>query len=163
MPEEPKYVTMVCTANVCRSPMAAKLLEHALAAEAEPLRSLKVISTGVASWDGTGATPQAVKAMEKVGLDITNHRSRALTGEIMDNSLAVFCMTESHKNMVRKMFPDKTGAPIFLVREFMPAGVGREIPDPYGATLDVYEECRDSIVEAVPSLVKFLKALTAKK
>ena len=48
----PGSILIVCTANICRSPMGEGLLRHALAAEPEPLRSLKVLSAGVAARDG---------------------------------------------------------------------------------------------------------------
>ena len=160
--ETPQLVTFVCTANICRSPMAEKLLEHALAAEPPPLCDLEVVSTGVAGWEGNSASVQAVKAMEKVGLDLTGHRSQPLTKEIIQNSLAVFCMTEAHRAGIRQMYPDNDDTPVHLVREFLPPPAEKEIPDPFCATVQVYEVCRDNIVEAIPSIVQYLKELTGK-
>jgi len=79
----PGYILAVCTANVCRSPMAAALLKHALAAQPEPLRSLEIISAGVGGRDGDVVSANSVTALKKVGLDISSHRSRAINEELV--------------------------------------------------------------------------------
>src|SRR6476469_5492177 len=72
-------IVTVCTANICRSPMAAALLQHALAAQPEPMRSLKVVSAGVAARPGEQVSENSVLALKKVGIDISEHRSQSLT------------------------------------------------------------------------------------
>ena len=48
---------------------------------------------------------------------------------------------------------------LFLFREFMPGDIDREIGDPYGGPLRIYESVRDEMVESIPSLVAQLKTL----
>jgi protein-tyrosine-phosphatase len=48
---------------------------------------------------------------------------------------------------------------LHLFREFMPGDVDREIGDPYGGPLRLYETVRDEIVESIPSLLKHLRTL----
>ena len=155
MPASGTIVT-VCTANICRSPMAMALLQHALAAQPEPLRSLKVISAGVAARSGDPVSENSVTAMKKVGLNIAGHVSRPLTQEMLDAALMVLCMTESHRAMIRLQAqpPPKN---LFLFREFMPQRGDKEIGDPYGGPLRLYETARDELVEAIPSLIDFIK------
>lgn len=152
----PDTVLVVCTANICRSPMAAGLLQHALAAQPEPLRSVKVESAGVAARSGERVSENSVVALRKVGIDISQHTSRPLTQEMLDRAAVVICMTESHRAMIQLQAapPPKH---IHLFREFMPDGADKEIPDPFGGPLNVYEVSRDEMVEAIPSLVEFLK------
>src|SRR4051795_11030781 len=76
-------IVTVCTANICRSPMAAALLQHALAAEPEPLRSLRVVSAGVAARPGEPVSENSVYALKKVGIDLSQHRSQALTQQML--------------------------------------------------------------------------------
>src|SRR5882724_10747286 len=155
MPAPGKILT-VCTANICRSPMAAALLQHALAAQPEPLRSLQVHSAGVAARGGDRVSENSVIALKKVGLDIAGHISRPLTQEMLDEAALVLCMTESHRAMIR-LQAEPAPKNIFLFREFMPQRGDKEIGDPYGGPLKVYEAARDEMVEAIPSLVEFLK------
>jgi protein-tyrosine phosphatase len=51
------YLVAICTGNTCRTPMAAKLLQHALAAEKAPLNQIAVESAGVATACGEQAQP----------------------------------------------------------------------------------------------------------
>jgi protein-tyrosine phosphatase len=158
---KPATIVTVCTANICRSPMAAALLSHALAAQPEPLRSLRVVSAGVAAREGDLVSENSVVALKKVGLDIAGQRSAPLTSELINGALAVVCMTESHRAMIHLLF-NPPPRHVYLFREFMPGPADREIADPYGGPLVRYEACRDELVEALPSLVGFLKTLAAK-
>ena len=142
--------------------MAAALLQHALSAQPEPLRSLKVISAGVAARSGERVSENSVQALRKVGLDISGHRSQPLTQEILDGALAVLCMTESHRAMIQVQ-ADPVPPNIFLFRQFIPTDVEKEIGDPYGGPLRLYEATRDEMVESIPSLVAQLKTLIGRK
>lgn len=139
--------------------MAAGLLRHALAAQPEPLKSLHVVSAGVSARFAEPVTPQSVEAMKRVGVDISRHRSQPLNRKLLEDALIVLCMTESHRAMIPLMF-DPSNKNIFLFREFLPDGVDREIPDPYGGPLSLYELCRDEMVEAVPTILEQLKKMT---
>jgi protein-tyrosine-phosphatase len=151
-------ILVVCTANVCRSPMAEKLLQHALAAEAEPLKSYRVVSAGIAAAAGMPATDLSVAALRKVGIDLTGHNSRLLTQALLDEARVVLCMTETHRAMIQLNF-DRVPQHIYLFRQFVGDGHDVEIPDPYGLSYQTYVACRDSMVEAIPSLVRFLREL----
>jgi protein-tyrosine-phosphatase len=153
----PEYLLIVCTANICRSPMAAALLRHALAAQPEPLRSLQVVSAGVAAREDEPATENSIMALKKVGLDLSSHVSRPLTHELLNGALAVIAMTESHCAMIQAT-ADPVPEHLLLFRQFVPTG-SKEIADPYGFPLSAYEACRDEMVEALPSLISFLRGL----
>ena len=140
--------------------MAAALLAHALAAQPEPLRSWKVASAGVAAHAGEGVSPNSVTALKRVGLDISQHRSQPLTPELVERARAIFVMTESHRAMIELMF-DSAAPKVHLLRAFMPADADPQIGDPYGGPLSVYEACRDEMVEALPSVVDYLKTLVS--
>lgn len=138
--------------------MAAALLQHALAAQPEPLRSVRVISAGVAACTGQVVSENSVIALKKVGIDISQHRSQPLTQQILDSALAVICMTESHRAMIQVQ-AEPAPRNLLLFRDFMPGDVDREIGDPYGGPLRLYEAVRDEMVESIPSLVAHLKTL----
>lgn len=151
-------IVTVCTANICRSPMAAALLQHALAAQPEPLRSLKVISAGVAARTGEAVSENSVLALKKVGIDVSHHRSQPLTQKMLDEALAVLCMTESHRAMIQVQ-ADPVPKNLLLFRQFIPGEDDKEIGDPYGGPLRIYEAARDEMVEAIPGLIEHLKTL----
>jgi protein-tyrosine-phosphatase len=149
-------ILTVCTANICRSPMAAALLRHALAAEPEPLHSLEVASAGIAARSGQPVSANSVSTLRKAGIDIADHRSQPVTQALLDRALLVLCMTESHRAMIALSFRPVPPR-LHLFREFMPRSAEKEIGDPFGGPLSAYEAARDEMVEAIPSLLAFIR------
>jgi protein-tyrosine-phosphatase len=138
--------------------MAEQLFRHALNAEDEPYRSIEVESAGVSAINGQPASANSVRALRPVGLSLANHRSQYLPQAMLDDALVVFCMTGSHRDVIELQFrrvPER----LHLMREFIPGTKEIEIPDPYGSDLRQYESCRDSMVEAIPSLIKYVHSL----
>lgn len=141
--------------------MGAALLQHALAAQPEPLRSLRVVSAGVASRTGEPASANAVTALKKVGIDLKGHTSKPVTQELLDRALIVLCMTESHRDMI-ELTASPVPARLHLFREFTGERDGLDIPDPYGMALPAYEACRDEMVAAIPSIIAHLSGLPSR-
>jgi len=156
MAVERDTVTFVCTGNTCRSPMADALLRATLTKRGQGLEKLKVASFGLAADAGLPASPNSFKAMQRIGLDVGAHRSRLLTQADVDRSVVIFGMTESHLAALHARF-DSLPPFVLLLRDVLPADVPRDIPDPFGGGYREYEECRDSMVEAVPAMVEFLR------
>lgn len=92
---------MICTGNVCRSPVAEASLRRELGkwfGDSAP----EVSSAGIAGWQGSPATPEAVRAADERGLDISGHIARRLTaGMVEDADLLVAMATEHRKAIVR--------------------------------------------------------------
>jgi len=141
--------------------MAEGLLRHALTVQPPPLKSLPVVSAGVAARTGELVTEYSVTAMKKAGIDISGHRSQPITQELIDGAFAVLCMTEAHRATIPFMF-ERPPQNIFLFREFLPPDAEKEIADPYGGPYRLYELCRDEMVEAIPSLIEQFKKLLAR-
>ena len=153
--KQEKLVVFVCTANVCRSPMAEKLFEDAFA-QSESKKKLRVFSAGLTAVEGDKASDNSVTACKEIDLDLSDHRSACLTRTTLENASAIFCMTESHRALMHMYFELPDDAPVFLMREFVNA-VDKELPDPFGQSLEVYRECRDKMKEALPSLLEWVE------
>ena len=151
-------IVFICTANTCRSPMAEALFRHALAAQAEPLNQIEVASAGVSAMPGQPANVNTIAALKKVGVEIGAHQSKMLSQELVERAFAFVGMTESHLAMLSlQLDPPPENA--FLRRQFIEGDPEPQIPDPFGLSLDYYEACRDSMVEAIPSLLKAIASL----
>ena len=136
--------------------MAEALLKHALQAEEEPLRSLTVLSTGVSSFSGEPPAVNTLKVLKEVDISLEGFESQQLNYQTVRRSFAIFCMTESHRTMVETSF-ENCPPYLYLMRELMDNTQEYTIPDPYGLNIDAYRACRDSMVECIPSILKFLR------
>jgi protein-tyrosine-phosphatase len=136
--------------------MAEALLRATLVKRGQGLEKLKVASFGLAAQDGQLPSANSVKAMQRIGLDVSGHRSRLLSQADVDRSIVIFGMTESHLAALHSRF-DVLPAFVLLLRDVLPTDVPRDIPDPFGGGYRDYEECRDSMVEAIPAMVEFLR------
>ena len=149
-------MVFICTANVCRSPMAEKLFEDALA-KSSTKKKIHVLSAGLTAANGDKASENSCEAVKEIGLDLTDHRSSAVTRTTLQNASAIFCMTESHRVLIHMYFELPDDAPVYLMREFIEDTEDKELPDPFGQSLEVYRHCRDKMMEALPTLFAWIE------
>jgi protein-tyrosine phosphatase len=117
---------VVCTGNIARSPMAEALLRDHLASRGAHAR---VHSAGTIAWDGP-ATGPARRAMSTRGLDLSDHRSRPLTGALVAAADLILGMTRNHVWGVQAFDTDASDR-TFLLAELprLGARVGARHPD----------------------------------
>ena len=144
-----KRVLVVCTGNTCRSPMAEGWLKQKLSG-----KGWRVESAGVAAWGGEPASPEAVEAMRGVGIDISGHRSQALSNSLVGGANYILAMTEGHRREVVRRWPE-AGAKTFLVHDFG-LGESRDVGDPVGYPVEVYQHTRDELVLALGEFLLYL-------
>jgi protein-tyrosine phosphatase len=131
-------ILFICSGNTCRSPMAEaiarKLLAEKLGVREDELekKGIIVMSAGSFAMPGARATPQGVEALKDMGVDLTKHRSRPLTVEVIHQADRIFTMGRSHAAAVAAMVPGASEKTSTLD----PDG---DIEDPIGGDLALYQ------------------------
>ena len=94
---------MVCTGNLCRSPMAELLMREALSRRG--CDGVEVVSSGTWAEPGYGAAESAVDALRDRGLDLSAHRTRAFDPEEANDADLIVAMTSVHVREILEVAP----------------------------------------------------------
>jgi protein-tyrosine phosphatase len=138
-------ILFVCTGNICRSPTAAGVF-RAMAAKAGMEHEFVIDSAG--TFDGHVGQPASLLAIETArlrGYDITGHRAKLLTIELLKRFDLPVAMDRTHLAALRWMAPrDRQDLPTLLMQFAPQLGVD-EVPDPFGGPSSGYNQAIDLI------------------
>ena len=158
----PFRISVICSGNICRSPIGEQLLEAAIR-DAGLAGQVQVTSAGTGDWPmGQSANPQALSALARAGVNGTDghdHRAHRITAtELADIDLAL-AADRGHVQVLRRMTdnPDK----VVLLRTFDPAADGNEIPDPYQGPDDGYDAVVAMTAAAIPGILTEIRTRLA--
>jgi protein-tyrosine-phosphatase len=156
LPQNLLEILVVCTGNMCRSPMASAQLRAAL--QREGIQGVMVSSAGTMSGAGGPASPEAIDTAEEHDLDISYHRTKPLTPEALRRADVVLVMEKTqHVDAVRALDPDALDK-TFLLSQFSDGlDKGESVADPIGMPLGYYEMVFVKMAKMIDSLVAELK------
>ncbi len=150
----PDSVLFICVGNICRSPYAERALRRALPPEARERITLR--SAGLEGWDHPSPSEARVEA-ERRGVDLTDHRSRALTYDLVD-STDLFLVTAAHQARTLERSHGISPERIVHLGDLDPEPVRtRTIVDPWGKDAECFRQSYDRIDRCLEHLVQLLR------
>ncbi|MFJ3957046.1 low molecular weight protein-tyrosine-phosphatase [Arthrobacter sp. NPDC090010] len=175
MADSPFRVVTVCTGNICRSPMAERLLRRALqeaaasSAEDAILSEVAVDSAGISDEEaGRSMDHRAEAQLRSMEIDPSGHVAREWDSAWFRERDLILAMDVNHHRALLRWAPDdEARAKVRMFRSFDPAVEGKEIGaqgiyDPwYGDAAD-FVECATMISAALDPLVDFIRTAVAR-
>ena len=140
----------VCSGNTCRSPMAAAIARHFAAHRPPDKPPIEAESAGASASNGMPMAPEAVRALERLGIAADPHESRLLTRELIEEADIIFGMTPAHLAMVRSIAPGAAEK-----ARLLDAG-GDSVPDPIGGSQHVYDVACRHLADLIAAQLKEL-------
>ena len=141
---------IVCTGNICRSPMAEVI------ARDEARRShvdVRVLSAGTNALVGNGATERAREAIEALGLSLSNHVAEPLTRDMVADATLVIAVTNRHRDDLRRYFP-RCAEKIVSFDDV--TGLG-DLDDPFGGDLPEFSRLAERLRRGMPAILARLQ------
>lgn len=137
-------VLFVCTGNASRSVMGEYLFRQFLAER--NVRGISCVSAGTEAVEDLEANADTIAVCREIGADLTPHRRRLLTKELVTGADVIVVMEQSHADAVLAL----GGEPAKL--HWLSDG----IPDPYGSPRAAFYQARDAVLAGLPALYAFV-------
>ncbi|MFO7895759.1 MAG: Sua5/YciO/YrdC/YwlC family protein [Candidatus Cloacimonadales bacterium] len=142
-------ILFVCTANICRSPMAEYIAQQIVQDQNLPYR---IASAGFLA-SAVPISENSFLVLQEQGYAAGEHLSTQLSKELVDDCWLILTMTTEHKRRLREMDAN-LGDKIYTLSEF--TGYQQDIEDPYGLEISFYRQTFAAIEKRVRELFKIL-------
>lgn len=134
-------ILIVCIGNICRSPMAEAILRKELE---QKRQTAHVSSAGLGALVGYPADPWVQTLGAEAGFDVSNHRARQLTEQMVRESELILVMDANQQARIEQNMPWARGKVHRLGKwgEF-------DVPDPVNQGRQAFEEALNLIKQGV--------------
>jgi len=134
-------VAMICTGNICRSPMAEVVVKKFVDADSSLRGSVHVTSAGTANWHvGSPMDDRARRALDRAGFDGVGSLATYADRAYLDDQDLIVGMTREHVHEVRKRLTNEA-TEVLLLRNLIEPGRNLDLFDPYYGGDDEFDEC----------------------
>ncbi|MGS4821533.1 protein tyrosine phosphatase [Raoultella terrigena] len=112
-------ILVVCTGNICRSPIGERFLRKHLAGK-------RVDSAGTGALVSHEADPAAVNIASQHGISLDGHMGQQFTSSLARQYDLILVMEKHHIDQIGRIAPEARGKAMLFGH-----WLNREIPDPY--------------------------------
>jgi protein-tyrosine phosphatase len=157
-------VLMVCTGNICRSPIAEGVLRAKI--EAAGLAQRVVVdSAGTHGYHTSEAPdPRAIRAAAARGYEIAKLQARPVEPADFEDFHWILALDEGHLKWLAKRAPEGHDVKLELLMAHASRHEGlREVPDPYYGPDAGFERVLDLVEDACDGVVARLRSEAAAK
>lgn len=151
-----RSVLFICTANLCRSPMAEGVFRRILGRQGMEF-DFVIDSAGTHDYHvGNPPAPQALSVADKRGYDIKRCKARRISMDDFDSYDHILVMDRANLAHLRKIAPTRAKQKIELLLEYGEKYHGQEVPDPFGGDAADFERALDMIEDGCTGLAQLL-------
>ena len=149
-------ILFVCTANICRSPMAEGVFRK-MVRDLGVEENFELDSAATHEYKtGESPSPAAIESAKKRGYDIAACVSRRIVGHDFDHFDMILAMDRSNVASMRAVAPTRSKQKIELLTEYADKHHGQDIPDPFGRQEKDFELALDMIEDSCRGLAQAL-------
>ncbi len=136
-------ILFICTGNTCRSPMAEGLAKEMFGT------SVQISSAGMDAYGGESANTKALQVLKEQNVDLSRHRSRRISVELMSDVDWIIPMTQAQEEALNRFFPQYSHKTRYLGAW---GDRKRDVNDPWSGSLEVYRQTAHEIRELLSAL-----------
>lgn len=158
-----RSVLFVCTANICRSPMAEGVLRKLLK-DAGIESSIEIDSVGTHDYHvGKPPFPDAATLAKRRGYEISHLVARRIKAHDFDHFDLILAMDRANLASLKTIAPTRAKQKIELLLEYGDRFHGKEVPDPYGGQPKDFERALDMIEDGCKGVVELISRSSARR